>query len=96
MVSRKYDKQVQKGGPHLLKSWAVFLTFTIRLAVSADVKTNDLSYFPWTIDSDASCKLSPNITKTCLYNFDPLKPHFYIVKLGNTGVYIIFLIFAKT
>ena len=36
-----------------------------------------------------------NITKTCLYNFDPLKPHFYIVKLGFTGVYIIFLIFAQ-
>ena len=35
------------------------------------------------------------ITKTCLYNFDPLKPHFYIVKLGFTGVYIIFLIFAR-
>ena len=32
------------------------------------------------------------ITKTCLYNFHPLKPHFYIVKLGFTGVYIIFLI----
>ena len=32
------------------------------------------------------------ITKTCLYNFDPLKPLFYIVKLGFTGVYIIFLI----
>ena len=32
------------------------------------------------------------ITKTCLYNSDPLKPHFYIVKLGFTGVYIIFLI----
>ena len=32
------------------------------------------------------------ITKTCLYNFDPLKPHFYTVKLGFTGVYIIFLI----
>ena len=30
------------------------------------------------------------ITKTCLYNFDPLKPHFYIVKLGFTGVNIIF------
>ena len=30
------------------------------------------------------------ITKTYLYNFDPLKPHFYIVKLGFTGVYIIF------
>ena len=33
-----------------------------------------------------------SITKTCQYNFDPLKPHFYIVKLGFTGVYIIFLI----
>ena len=32
------------------------------------------------------------ISKTYLYNFDPLKPHFYIVKLGFTGVYIIFLI----
>ena len=34
------------------------------------------------------------ITKTCLYNFDPLEPHFYIEKLGLTGVYIIF-IFAQ-
>ena len=34
---------------------------------------------------------SDTITKTCLYNFDPLKPHFYIVKLGFTGVNIIFL-----
>ena len=35
------------------------------------------------------------ITRTYLYNFDPLKPHFYIVKLGFTGVYIIFLISAQ-
>ena len=35
------------------------------------------------------------ITKTYLYNFDPRKPHFYIVKLGFTGVYIIFLISAQ-
>ena len=34
------------------------------------------------------------ITKTYLYNFNPLEPHFYIVKLGFTGVYI-FLISAK-
>ena len=27
-------------------------------------------------------------------NVDPLTPHFYIVKLGCTGVYICFLIFA--
>ena len=36
-----------------------------------------------------------NITKTYLYNFDPLKPHFYTVKLGLTGVYIIFLFLLK-
>ena len=35
------------------------------------------------------------ITKTCLYNVDPLKPHFYRVKLGFTGVYTIVLISAK-
>ena len=35
------------------------------------------------------------ITKTYLYNFDPLKPHFYIVKLGFTGVYTSFLISAQ-
>ena len=35
------------------------------------------------------------ITKTRLYNFDPREPHFYIVKLGFTGVYIIFLISAQ-
>ena len=38
---------------------------------------------------------SNGITKTYLYNFDPLKPHFYIVKLGFTGVNIIFVISAK-
>ena len=35
------------------------------------------------------------ITKTCLYNFEPTKPHFYIVKLGFTGVYILFLFLLK-
>ena len=33
------------------------------------------------------------ITKTRLYNFDLLKPHFYVVKLGFTGIYIIFFLF---
>ena len=33
-----------------------------------------------------------SITKTRLCNADPLKPHFYIVKLGFTGVNIFFLI----
>ena len=35
------------------------------------------------------------ITKTSQYYFDPLEPHFYIVKLGFTGVYIIFLFLLK-
>ena len=35
------------------------------------------------------------ITKTYLYNFDPLKPHFFIAKLGFVGLYIIFLISAQ-
>ena len=39
--------------------------------------------------------LCSNITKTYLYNFDLIKPHFYTVKLGFTGVYIIFLISAQ-
>ena len=39
--------------------------------------------------------LDAYITKTCLYNFDPLKPHFYIVKLGFTGAYNIFLFSGK-
>ena len=33
-----------------------------------------------------------HITKTCLYNFDPLKPHFYIIKLGFTGVNVFFIL----
>ena len=45
--------------------------------------------------NDELTSISVCITKTCLYNFDPLKPHFYIVKLGLTGVYIIFLISAQ-
>ena len=44
---------------------------------------------------------TPQSTGTCIthhesmpvYNFDPLKPHFYIVKLGFTRVSIIFFIF---
>ena len=33
--------------------------------------------------------------KTLLYNFDPFKPHMYIVTLLFTGLYIIFPILLK-
>ena len=49
------------------------------------------AYFPWTPDYIPFI----HIAKSYLYNFDPLKPHFYIVKLGFTAVYIIFLISAQ-
>ena len=55
-----------------------------------------LVFFPFenTIMSHLK-KSTQYITKTHLYNTDPLKPHFYIVKLGFRGVYIIFLISAQ-
>ena len=40
-------------------------------------------------------RLSISHHKNRLCNFDPLKPVFYIVKLGFTGVDIIFLILLK-
>ena len=46
-------------------------------------------------DEEMCTKVRDLITKTYLYNFDPLKPHFYMVKLVFTGVYIIFLISAQ-
>ena len=41
-------------------------------------------------DLNHETQSSKSITKTYRYNFEPLKPHFYTVKLGFTGVYIIF------
>ena len=38
---------------------------------------------------DYGCIL--NIKKTCPCNVYPLEPHFYISKLGYTGVYLFFL-----
>ena len=46
-----------------------------------------------TLQNELSC--AEIITKTCLYDVDPLKAHFYIVKLGFPGVYIILLTSAQ-
>ena len=46
-------------------------------------------------DQNATYENTDAQTKTYLYNFDPLKLHFYIVKLGFTWVYIIFLTSAQ-
>ena len=71
------------------------------LTISADNKYLDsklihaISSGAILIQEKPHMRIQINITKTCLYNFDLLKPHFYIVKLGFTGVYIIFLISAQ-
>ena len=61
-------------------SWLWHFCFVIVALLLRDCSTSWVSSF---------------ITKTCLYNFDPLKPHFYVVKLRFTGVNIIFLISAQ-
>ena len=43
----------------------------------------------------ASIDLAVLITKTCLYNVDLLKPHFYIVKMGLQGYTLFFLFLLK-
>ena len=65
--------------------WSKTILFTITSVASEAFSLQILVFFIFWI----------TITKTCLYNFDPLKLHFYIVKLGFTGVYIIFLISAQ-
>ena len=44
-----------------------------------------------------SCRLDIAIfiTKTCPCNVYPLKPHFYIVKLGYAGLYLFYLILLQ-
>ena len=42
--------------------------------------TEDPLLLNWCCQTNAFTR--PCITKTCLYNFDPIKPHFYVVKLG--------------
>ena len=70
-----------------------------RRIVDSEVKTPTIISFIYALllkknlyKIDLILLLSVFITKTYLYNSDPLKPHFYIVKLGFIGVYIIFLI----
>ena len=53
---------------------------------------------PWLIERHPtdwkSLKSNLHIKKTCPCNVYPLKPHFYIEKLGYAGVYQFFFIFA--
>ena len=60
-----------------------------------NIHTDNLRSVITPVSFTANLSKSVVITKTCLYNFDRLKPHFYVVKLEFTGVYIIFSISAQ-
>ena len=70
----------------------MYVCFTI---MSTNIEVFHLRVKENSFDTSAVFSFVSVITKICLYNFDPFKPHFYIVKLGFTGVYIIFLITAS-
>ena len=69
-----------------LCSLFLYARFLYRLIEPAHDKTYNMQRF---------MSVWPSITKICLCNVDPLKPHLYIVKLGFAGEYIIFLISAQ-
>ena len=79
----------------------VLLSLAVFLLVVSETMPPTSETFPFIGNKpfQSKCRCTSSavtiITKTYLYNVDPLKPHFYIVKLGFTGVYIIFLIFAQ-
>ena len=58
------------------------------LAMTLIIQNALSEYLDQTSQANLNLRLAYIITKTYLYNFDPLKPHFYIVKLGFIGVYI--------
>ena len=60
-----------------------------KLAINGDVGWMTTRERRWYIMVQYWNRLVNIITKTCLCNVDPLKPHFHIVKLRFTGVYII-------
>ena len=87
--------------PFYLEPWSVYglLTLMCRQIIVYVEQMPNCWFLLWPWQALNSVLLSLLfllfITKTFLYNFDPLKPHFYIVKLRFTGVYIIFLISAQ-
>ena len=91
--------------------WSVFSLKLARLEVdqrqaylSRNVRNRTFGHAP-NKDSDQTVHQSlccpharffhPFITNTCLCNFDPLKPHFCIVKLGFQGYTLFFLFLLK-
>ena len=83
--------------------WSYGTLSCLSIATDSAEQTPRSAFRPYTVCQPTSSsytnqrvvKWRRSISKTCLYNFDPLKSHFYTAKLGFTGVYIIFLISAQ-
>ena len=105
----KYQNFLSENFHFLVVKFSAYLNRRVFVMVGKETTENEKHEFsniqrtttpaPWYIWSRYIEKNSTqnvqDITKTYLYNFDPLKLHFYIVKLGFTGVYVIFLISAR-
>ena len=70
----------------------LWISFFEKCRVLANIRYEDLQCQGHKVKSSDLFE-TVHITKTYLYNFDPLKPHFYIVELRFTGVFIIFFLF---
>ena len=77
------------------------MTETFRMLLVTSEEYNQVTYItPITllgtrVSHTVQTVSTGDITKTCLYNYDPFKPHFCIVKLGLIGVYILFFFALK-
>ena len=74
---------------------SILQTWYVELRISRSISESPLEFEITRVDCTiyVLAVMVPNITNT--YNVDPLQPHFYIAKLGFTGVYINFLISAQ-
>ena len=76
------------------KSTVASFLYLINSAVTMAVYVGIAVYY--TIQEQRMVETANLIMKTCPCNKYPLKPHFYIVKLGFSGVYLFFLFCSKT
>ena len=72
-----------------VKFYSKYIWFKVNAWMDGSIRANERM-------ENCTPKSPMYITKTCLYNFDPLKPRFYIEELEFTGVYIIFITSAET
>ena len=98
-ISYNIEYEPRKDSAQLVRPRSLIRVFAVRLKSYRSSAKHTLSceeIHRWHESSlGAKAILEEIIMKTCLYNFDSLKPHFYIVKLGLTGVYIIFSYFCS-